>query len=144
MWRKTLFADDVKLKALNLTILQRLLKILERWVEQSEMRRNTKTCAILTTNAQTTTHVKLSGDTVEVVESAVHLGFPVSNKIALADGITARIERERGKLHILRDMGLHPGAMDTGKLLNICEAFILATATYGLHLTPTDPALYEK
>lgn len=143
-WEATLFADDVKLMAQDSQILQRLLRVSGEWAKRTDMVWSTSKCCVLTNDMTTSTQLVLAGDILKTTTKATYLGFKITNETVLAEESTSRVGKARGKLHLLKTAGLHAATMESGKLLQICESFILSTATYGIHLTPQDAALDEK
>lgn len=143
-WEVTLFADDIKVMAANAKILQGLLDVSGDWATEAGMVWSTKKCSVL--GPRTTEHpqFKLNGELVQWVPRATYLGTDIKNEGVLAGGSVERVRKSRRKLHLLRTLGIHAGALPAGTLLNICESFVLSTATYGIHLTPRDPELRDE
>lgn len=143
-WEATLFADDIKLMAANAKILQGLLDVSGDWAKQVGMVWSTKKSSVLGPRTTEQTQFKLNGEVVQWVPRATYLGADINNQGVLAGGSIERVRKGRRKIHLLRTLGLHAGTLPAGTLLNICESFVLSTATYGIHLTPIDAELRDE
>lgn len=61
----------------------------------------------------------------------------------LAEGSTVRLEKARGRLHLLCNAGVHANTMDGYERLQTFDSTVLVTAMYGIHITDTDQTLFE-
>lgn len=135
-WDITMFADDVKIQAVDYSTLQLLLKHVERWAQDNGMTWGVSKCAVLTETRPRPEPLLLAGSALEYRDEAEYLGVS-----ATATGVseTKSINRLRGaksKLNLLRNMGVHSGRIPSAQMLRICEALVLTGALYGLHLVP--------
>lgn len=80
---------------------------------------------------------------MHIVTTARYLDYEITNNGVFAKDRTERIKMARSKIQLLRSRGLHAGTASTAKPLDICESFVLSTATYGIHFTTTDKELYD-
>lgn len=142
-WEPTKFADDLKLMAENVGILQSLLQLSGQWAATYGMKWSTSNCVVLILLKGKMAPFKLSDDVIRINTKAKYVGYQISNKHFLAKGSIERLKRVRSRLCNLRNTGIHASTTDAYRLLQIFDSFILATGTYGIHMTPTSRALFE-
>lgn len=143
-WAITMFADDVKVMAADTEVLQALLHRSAEWATNYGMKWSTQKCVIVTPPGSTPLAMKLSGDDIRVDGQTKYLGFQITHRGVLPDGSVERLKRARGRLHILRNAGIHAATANAHRILQICDSLILSTALYGIHMTPNHTNVAES
>lgn len=138
----TMFADVMKINAIEPQTLQKLLALSERWSTSNDMSWSTSKCTILTpsvtdTNAQYT----LSGKTILTAKQTRYLGYEITSNRVLAQGSAERLKMGKQRLSTLKQAVTSMRNMESPTLVNICNTFVMSTAPYGIHMTPQDREL---
>lgn len=80
-------------------------------------------------------------DTIRNARDTKYLGLTITNPNVTDHGSIERVKKARRRLHLLKKCKVNASMVNRHTLLNICDSFILSTATYGLQMIPTDANL---
>ena len=138
----SVFADDVKIRSRTAKGLQKGLDVCTKWASKAKMTWSAPKCHILEPESPSTSRTQreyfLSGERVQVSDSAVYLGVTLRGTRIAPDKNLERIRAAFQRIGILKAIGLNRKLVPSSKLIEICRTYVYPVADYGLHLIPLE------
>ena len=138
----SVFADDVKIRSRSSRGLQKGLDVCTQWADSARMTWSARKCHILEPEFSAESEIQreysLSGEAIQVSESAVYLGVTLRGTALSTDKSVSRVATAFQRLGLLKAAGIHRKFVPSAKLIEICRTYVYPVADYGIHLMPLD------